>query len=341
MLEHMQFNYPEFLYPALSFIVSLGITYAILPSLIKYLKKRGIIGTDIHKPSKPEIPEMGGLAILVGLISTQVLLLFLLNEYTYEILAFISVILLTGFIGIYDDLKGLGPKKKPLLLTLLSMFTVFPLLLFGVVTPRPLLPIIGRTRLTIIYWIVLLIAIAVPANAVNMLDVFNGSMPVTCIIASIALLICAIILDSPIGIIFTLSLLGTLLAFFKFNKFPSKVFSGNVGSLTVGATIGAIAVIGRLEIAAIVALMPHIMNAFHILTSMGGLKEGKTLPKRPILILPNGKLEANPDKDAPLTLTRLVLARGPLTEVEIVKIFGILSLFCAILAIISVGITPR
>jgi len=327
----MQFNYPEFLYPALSFIVSLGITYAILPSLIKYLKKRGIIGTDIHKPSKPEIPEMGGLAILVGLISTQVLLLFLLNEYTYEILAFISVILLTGFIGIYDDLKG----------PLLSMFTVFPLLLFGVVTPRPLLPIIGRTRLTIIYWIVLLIAIAVPANAVNMLDVFNGSMPVTCIIASIALLICAIILDSPIGIIFTLSLLGTLLAFFKFNKFPSKVFSGNVGSLTVGATIGAIAVIGRLEIAAIVALMPHIMNAFHILTSMGGLKEGKTLPKRPILILPNGKLAANPDKDAPLTLTRLVLARGPLTEVEIVKIFGILSLFCAILAIISVGITPR
>ena len=325
----------------LTFFMSFGLTYAILPILIKYLKKKEITGIDIHKPNKPDIPEMGGLAILAGIISTLVVILFLLGDYTYEFIAFISVIFIAGCIGIYDDLKGLGPKKKPILLMILSMFAVLPLLLFEVVAPRPLLPIIGKTRLTIVYWIALPFAIAVPANAVNMLDVFNGSMPVTCIIASLALLICAILLDSPIGIIFSLSLLGTLFAFFKFNKFPAKVFSGNVGSLTVGAAIGAIAVIGRLEIAAIIALMPHIVNAFHILTSMGGLKEGKMLTKRPIKILPDGKIAANPEKDAPLTLTRLILARGPLTEVEIVKIFAILSLFAAIFAIISVGITPR
>jgi UDP-N-acetylglucosamine--dolichyl-phosphate N-acetylglucosaminephosphotransferase len=329
------------LYTILAFLVSFGITYATLPFLISYLKKKGITGIDIHKPNKPEIAEMGGIAILIGIISTQVLLLFVLVEYTYELLAFISVILLAGCIGIYDDIKGLGPKKKPFLLTILAMCTVFPLVLLGVVTPRPLLPIIGKTRLTIIYWIVLPLTIAVPANAVNMLDVFNGSMAITCILTSLALLICAILLDSLMGIIFCLSLLGTLFAFLRFNKFPAKVFSGNVGSLTVGAAIGVIAVIGRLEIAAIIALMPLIMNSFHILTSMGGLKEGKTLQKRPIRILSDGKLAANPDMDAPLTLTRLILARGPLTEVEVVKIFAILSLFAAILAIISVSITPR
>jgi UDP-N-acetylglucosamine--dolichyl-phosphate N-acetylglucosaminephosphotransferase len=331
----------QLLYIVLSFLIPFGITYVTMPFLIKHLKKKGITGIDIHKPNKPEIPEMGGLAILAAIISTQIVLLFLIGAYIYEFLAFISVILLAGCIGIYDDLKGLGPKKKPLLLMILSMCTVFPLLVFGVVIPRPLLPIIGKTRLTIIYWIVLPFAIAVPANAVNMLDVFNGSMPITCIIVSLALLICAIILDSPLGIIFSLSLIGTLFAFLKFNKFPAKVFSGNVGSLTVGAAIGVIAVIGRLEIAAIIALMPHIMNAFHILASMGGLKEGKTLTKRPIRILQDGTLAANPDKDAPLTLTRLILARGPLTETEIVKIFGIISLFCAILAVISIVITPQ
>jgi UDP-N-acetylglucosamine--dolichyl-phosphate N-acetylglucosaminephosphotransferase len=324
----------------LSFLVSFGITYATLPFLIRYLTKKGITGTDIHKLSKPEIPEMGGLAILIGIITSLVILQFIMVEYRYQLLAFISVTFLAGCIGIYDDLRGLGPKKKPFLLTILAMGTVFPLLLFGVVTPRPLLPIIGKTRLTIIYWIVLPLAIAVPANAVNMLDVFNGSMAITCIIASLALLTCAILLDSPMGIIFCLSLIGTLFAFLMFNKIPAKVFSGNVGSLTVGAAIGAIAVIGRLEIAAIIALMPQIMNAFHILTSMGGLKEGKTLRKRPIKILSDGKLAANPDKDAPLTLTRLILARGPLEEDEVVKIFAILSLFAAIMAIISIVITP-
>jgi UDP-N-acetylglucosamine--dolichyl-phosphate N-acetylglucosaminephosphotransferase len=328
--------YPLELIVVLSFLVSFGITYTALPFLIKYLKKKGITGIDIHKQNKPEIPEMGGFAILAGLILASLLILFILGQYSQEILAFVCIILIAGFVGIYDDLKGLSPGKKAVIL----IFAIIPLLLFEVVTPRPLLPIIGRTRLTIIYWGALLLAITVPANAVNMLDVYNGSMPITCIIASASLLICAIILDSTIGILFCLLLLGALFAFLIFNKYPAKVFSGNVGSFTVGAAIGAIAVIGRLEIAAIIALMPHIMNSFHILASVGGLKGRTQLNKRPITILPDGKLAANPDKDAPLTLTRLILARGALDEIDIVKIFAILSLFAAILAIISVVITP-
>lgn len=321
---------------ALSFFVSFGLTFAIIPFLLKYLKKKGIIGIDIHKPNKPEIPEMGGLAILAGLILASLLILFILGQYFQEILAFVCIILIAGFVGIYDDLKGLSPGKKAVIL----VFAIIPLLLFEVVTPRPLLPIIGRTRLTIIYWGALLLAITVPANAVNMLDVYNGSMPITCIIASASLLICAIILDSITGILFCLLLLGALVAFLIFNKYPAKVFSGNVGSFTVGAAIGAIAVIGRLEIAAIIALMPHIMNSFHILASVGGLKGRTQLNNRPVKILPDGKLAANPDKEAPLTLTRLILARGALEEIDIVKILAILSLFAAILAVISVVITP-
>ncbi|MFX1464969.1 MAG: hypothetical protein ACFFA5_00650 [Promethearchaeota archaeon] len=321
----------------ISFFVSFGITFSIIPFLMKYLKKKGITGIDIHKPNKPEIPEMGGLAILTGLILTSILVLFLLDQYVQEILTFICIILIAGFVGIYDDKKGLGPEKKAIIL----IFACIPLLYFGVITPRPLLPIIGRTRLTIIYWVALLLAITVPANAVNMLDVLNGSMSITCIIVSVALLICAILLDSTIGILFSLLLLGALIAFLIFNKYPAKIFSGNVGSFTVGAAIGIIAVIGRLEIAAIIALMPHIMNSFYILASVGGLKGRTQIKKRPIIILPDGKLTANPDQDAPLTLTRLILARGPLTEAEIVKIFAIISIVSAILAILSVVITPK
>lgn len=53
--------------PTLSaFIVSFLATYLIMPKLIKKLKNAEIIGKDIHKPTKPLIPEMGGLGILLG-----------------------------------------------------------------------------------------------------------------------------------------------------------------------------------------------------------------------------------------------------------------------------------
>lgn len=335
MINLVYLSFIELLGLIIAFLVSFGITFTIMPYLIKYLMRRGIAGIDIHKPHKPEIPEMGGLAILIGLLCSLIVTSFIFFEYRPAILAFMFVILIAGGIGIYDDLKRLNPITKPFLL----LFAVIPLITFEVIVPRPLLPIIGQTRLTILYWIILPLAIAVPANAVNMLDVLNGSMAASCMIVSFTLLICAILMDSLIAIILSILLLGVLFPFFQFNKYPAKIFSGDVGSLTTGAAIGAIAIIGRLEIAVIVALMPHIMNAFYFISSSGGLKEGKTL-KRPIQVFPDGKLAISPEKDAPLTLTRLILSRGPLTEVEIVKAFILLGIVCAILAVISVILIP-
>ena len=49
---------------AFVFVVTLVATFLATPTLARILKKRGITGKDVHKPSKPEIPEMWGLAIL-------------------------------------------------------------------------------------------------------------------------------------------------------------------------------------------------------------------------------------------------------------------------------------
>ena len=307
-----------------------------MPLLIKYLNKMDIIGIDVHKTHKPEIPEMGGWGILLGLVTSLTIATFLFPKYTVPFISFLCVIITAGVIGIYDDLRRLNPLAKPILL----LFAVIPLIIFEVVVPRPLLPIIGQTRLTLVYWIVLPLAIAIPANAVNMLDVFNGSMAASCIIATFALLICGILMDSMIAIILCIILIGSLLAFFQFNKYPAKIFSGDVGSLTTGAAVGAIAIIGRLEIAVIIALMPHIMNAFYFISSSGGLKEGRTL-KRPTQVFPDGKIGISPHEDAPLTLTRLILARGPLSETDIVKHLCILGVVSAILAIISILLIPK
>ncbi len=51
-----------------SLIITFGITYIVVLKLIPRLKDRGIVGKDVHKRDKPEIPEMGGISVVAGLI---------------------------------------------------------------------------------------------------------------------------------------------------------------------------------------------------------------------------------------------------------------------------------
>lgn len=315
----------------IGFALSFAITFALVPFLIRKFKEKGIVGVDVHKPEKPEIPEMGGVSILISIIATTFFLTLIRRDLMKFLATFLIVIVIVGIIGAIDDIKPLNPKLKPTLTALASL----PIIFLGTYVPRPVLPIIGRTRLTIVYPLLIIAGLAVSTNAVNMLDVFNGSMAGTCSIIFLVLLISSIILESEIGIILSAIMLGSLLAFYYYNKYPAKIFSGDVGSLTVGAAIATTAIIGRLEIITIIAMMPHIMNGFHSLVSIGGLLERRQIKIRPTKVLDDGRLAANEDPKAPITLARLVLASSPLHENEIVKVFIILSAYSGMLAIFT------
>jgi UDP-N-acetylglucosamine--dolichyl-phosphate N-acetylglucosaminephosphotransferase len=130
-------------------------------------------------------------------------------------------------------------------------------------------------------------------------------------------------------------LASSLIAYYRFNRFPARVFTGDVGSFTVGTTIAAIAILGRLEVVTIIAMIPFIMNSFHSLASIGRLFERRQIKQRPTILLRDGRIAANPDPKAPLTLTRMVIASTPLRENEVVEVFFILSTFSSILAVLT------
>jgi UDP-N-acetylglucosamine--dolichyl-phosphate N-acetylglucosaminephosphotransferase len=197
------------------------------------------------------------------------------------------------------------------------------------------IPFIGGTRMTVIYPLLIIVGTAIAANAVNMLDVLNGAMPSTCVPVAIALLACSLILGSTNGMILSAILASSLIAYYRFNRFPARVFTGDVGSFTVGTTIAAIAILGRLEVVTIIAMIPFIMNSFHSLASIGRLFERRQIKQRPTILLRDGRIAANPDPKAPLTLTRMVIASTPLRENEVVEVFSIMSTFSSILAVLT------
>jgi len=294
------------------------------------MRARGIVGRDVHKKDRPIIPEMGGLAILLGLAVSTLIGLVLFPYITKLLISFFSTMLIAGIVGAIDDLKPLNARVKPFLTT----FACLPILLLRTYTPSIIFPLIGSTRLTKVYPLLIPIVMAVTTNAVNMMDPFNGVMAGTSSIITLTLLASAIIFGSQDAIILCCMLLGALLAFFYYNRYPSRVFSGDVGSLSVGAALGAIAIMGRLEVVAVVAFMPQIMNAFYGLSTIGRLYERREV-NRPVTVLEDGRLMATSDPKAPLTLARFVLARGPLHEYEAAMIFITLSAISGLLALIT------
>jgi len=323
--------FTEFFTSIVAFLVSTLTTLFFTPIVADKMRKRGMVGIDVHKQSKPEVPEMCGIGILVGLVVSILVSLTFLQKYVVDFLTFLSVVLLSGLIGAVDDLKRLGPRIKPLL----TAFASLPILLMGAYDARPVLPLVGRTRLTVVYPLLIPFAIAVPSNAVNMMDPLNGVMSGTSSIVVFILTVSAAILGHWNAVILGAGLLGSLLAFYHYNRFPSRVFPGNVGTLTVGAAIGALVVIGHIEVIGVVAMMPHIMNGFYFLASVGGLYERRQMPARPIRALSDGRLAANSNPSSPLTLTRTILALGPMKEEEVIRYFFLLTVFSGFLAFLT------
>jgi UDP-N-acetylglucosamine--dolichyl-phosphate N-acetylglucosaminephosphotransferase len=311
-------------------VTAFVVTYLTIPPLAALLKRRSIVGIDIHKLDRPKIPEMCGLSVIAG-IAAGMLSLELLGGPSREIVAFLATVLIAGAIGAIDDIRPLGPKLKPALTALAAI----PILLLGTYNPHPIFPLVGAFRLTIIYPVLILLAIAVPANAVNMLDVFNGSMSGTLTIVSLTLAVVLAVSGKTTAVDLALALFGSLLAFYLFNRYPARVFGGDTGSLAVGAAVGALAVIGRIELVTIVAIAPYIMNSFYGLASVGRLYERRQIKPRPVKLRSDGMLEATTDKRAPVTLTRLILAEGPMREKQIVRVMLLLTVLSSAMALLA------
>ncbi|HUU79012.1 MAG TPA: hypothetical protein VMX55_11755 [candidate division Zixibacteria bacterium] len=339
----------EWMWLLIIFIFAFTATFFITWFLSKYFLKKGIYGHDVHKADKPKVAEMGGVGLVIVMLIVVFCCIFIYPDFWEHFTVAGIVILLVGLIGIWDDLKTLGAISKPFLLLIPSIpiiiwqlianpaFTSGNLLLF---TPNPYLPLIGQVRITVIYWLLVPFAITILSNSTNMLDVMNGSTPVTMLFVTATGIISTIvfylkgIINIP-GIVLSVLLFSCLFAFFWFNKYPAKIFCGDTGSLTIGAVIALVAIFGRIEIIIIVAMMPQIMNSFQIIHSVRGFRERREIKERPTQVLENENVKANPHEKAPLTLTRWLVAREPMKEFEIVSSMGILSFFSSILAIIT------
>lgn len=324
--------------------LSASLAYAITPLVAKAMRARGHVRPDAHKPGTPLVPYSGGVALYAAVMPSLALAAALEPDVSVQVIVLAASATLAFVLGLVDDFRVMKGDVK----TFLSILCALPLAIGYLLCPaavqlgRPRIPLVGGLRITIIYWLLLPLVAAGSANVVNMLDVFNGVMPASTLIASLAMLASACILGPDWGLLLLAPLIGALAGYLPYNRWPARILNGDSGSLMVGAYIGVVAAHMRLEFIAAVALIPHIVNGALVIASVGGLKEHRQIKERPTILLPDFRLKASESRTAPLTLTRLVLAlEGPVDERRVTARLVQLSVLSGLLAVASALLTPR
>ncbi len=314
--------------------------------LISFLSLKKMTVLDYHKKGRPQIPRPGGPAIIAAVIVSE-LALFVLTG-SLSVLGLALVTLISGAIGIVDDLKTLGGIEKPALLLvggipLLALQYLFPHA--TVYNHHLYLPLFSTpTNIPLIYPLLILVAIPVVTNTINTIDVLNGVVPGFILIAFVTVLLGMSIRylignENPVVFVSIFPVIAAAIAFYWFHKLPSKIFPGDSGAMALGAAYGTIAIIGGVEVVAVIAILPAIMNSFFFLSSVKRLVEHREIKSQPTTMDANYNVAASNDPKAPVTLMRLLVSAKPKTEKEIGNDILILTTFTSFLAILTALMT--
>jgi UDP-N-acetylmuramyl pentapeptide phosphotransferase/UDP-N-acetylglucosamine-1-phosphate transferase len=303
--------------------------YVTTPGLINVLTKRNLVVKDYNKEVATMVARPGGPSILAGILASE----FTLYAFfpSTAILAIIITTSLAFLVGFADDRKVLGGWFKPLALA----GSAVPIILLGVYYPHLVFPLFGSVRIPELYLALIIFMIPVTGNAINSIDVLNGVASGFMTIASFALTICLVIVHNYDIALASLPLGFVSLAFYKYHKVPSRIFPGDSGALTMGVMYGTLAIVGNVEVIAAIALLPAVINSFLFLSSVKRVIEHRQIKAKPVVSTEDFRLMASDDKSAPITLVRLILANGPMTEKQVGFVIFRLTLFAAALAIIT------
>lgn len=311
--------------------VSFLIVFFITPAFIEYLTRKGRVVVDYHKPGKPMVPRPAGPVLLIGIVISEIILYFLILDV--KIISVLLTTIIAFIIGYIDDLKTMPGWFKPAALILAAI----PIIVLG--THGNYLGLIFDSAfIPILYILLILSIIPIVGNTINSIDVFNGVATGFIIITMIPLLVAVVLFSNTNVFLIGLPLLFGCIAMYQYHKFPSKIFLGDSGTLLLGSMYAGLSIVGNSEIIGVIALLPAVMNSFLFLSSVKKIVEHRQVKTRPVTICDDFRLMASKDSSAPATLVRLILARGPLSEQEIITRIFILATFSSILAIISIGI---
>jgi phospho-N-acetylmuramoyl-pentapeptide-transferase len=247
--------------------------------------------------AKAGTPTMGGVLILVA---TTIATLLWADLTTGSVIIALVVLVWAGSLGFLDDYlkvvrkrtEGLVARYKLVGQGLIGLVVATALLVLPIMENPTwtMVPFLADWHISFYWWAFIpwvMVVLAGSSNAVNLADGLDGLAAGLAAIAAATLGVFAYVMGRVdtagyLGVmyisgagelsIFCVALAGAALGFMWFNAHPADVFMGDTGSLALGAAIGAVAILLKMEFLLIVVGGVFVMEAASVMLQVGYFK---------------------------------------------------------------------
>ena len=244
--------------------------------------------------AKAGTPTMGGLLILFSIVASTLLWSDLTNHFVWIML---FVVIGYGLVGFADDYlmqvkkrsKGLSVRRKFILQFGLALIIGYLVYISPDFSTQVTIPFFKKLSPDLGWGYIIFAALVIVAasNAVNLTDGLDGLAIGPVIIAAGTYMIFAYVAGhikiadylqinyvsgSGEVAVFCGTLAGAGMGFLWFNSYPAQIFMGDVGSLSLGAALGTVAVITKQEILLVLVGGLFVIEALSVIFQVSFFK---------------------------------------------------------------------
>lgn len=261
----------------ISFAVAVVLAPIFIPILhrLKFGQEIREIGPSWHR-KKSGTPTMGGIIFIIPVVVCA--LVFIRNLTGLCLVLFAVSFGLIGFVDDYIKVVkkrnlGLTEKQKFLLQLAASIIFLFVAMYFDIITDDIIIPFYSKTiSLGIFYIPFALFVLLGTTNAVNLTDGVDGLASGVTVVVSLFFAVLACIYGSIETAEFAVLVAGGCLGFWLFNKHPAKVFMGDTGSLFLGGSVCAMALVLKVPLLLVIAGGVYVIETLSVIIQVASFK---------------------------------------------------------------------
>lgn len=282
----------------IGFVLATAIGLILLPILRK-LKIKQTVSIYLEKEHKAKngTPTMGGLIFILSTLLTVFLLILSDKlDWSYNLFIVLFVFLAYAAIGFLDDFlivkrgknKGLTEIQKLLLQLFVAVIFFFIHMQGGGDTTLSITTLGFKIDLGFMYGFFLLFMMLAASNAVNITDGLDGLAGGLSVISFLSFGIIAWGSSWVTGYqeiaVLCFIIVGSLLGFLVYNSYPAKIFMGDTGSLTLGATLASVAILTKHELTLVVIAGVFVIETLTVVLQIASVKlrKKRIFPMTPI-----------------------------------------------------------
>jgi UDP-GlcNAc:undecaprenyl-phosphate/decaprenyl-phosphate GlcNAc-1-phosphate transferase len=248
------------------FLLSLVSSFVLTRYVRDFANRHGFVAVptqERHLHSSP-LPRLGGVAIFISFSACMGFAVAWALRYphmhsTFSLRTLLTILVpgsLIFLLGVYDDIRGVGPYVKfsvqgiaATMLFIGGLRIVNVPVLFGSHT----LPWFVGLPLTVL-WVLAI------TNAFNLIDGLDGLAAGSALFSTLVAFVVALLNGPSLVTVMTIALAGAILGFLRFNFNPATIFLGDSGSLFIGFVLSALALEGAEKAPTIVAVAIPVVS---------------------------------------------------------------------------------